>query len=200
MRERDLLKPEALQPAAQRQLMNRVDNTVQQRHRHTAHPLAPRRLQLLGQGLIQLQRFAFGTIRRQAALHLQHLLLQRLGSLDRQGEQLRPVLIADPQQIGEAPVQQQQRGRTAALEKGIGGHRGAQPHLLHQASGDRGGIPSEAEHLPQGVHRRIPRAIRLLREHLRHLHGSGRGAGHHIGEGAAAINPEAPAGGSHSQR
>ena len=38
MGERNLLKAEALQPTAQRQLMGRVGHAVQQRHSHAAHP------------------------------------------------------------------------------------------------------------------------------------------------------------------
>ena len=61
-------------------------------------------LQLSRQRLVQLERLHFGAICRKATTHLQHPLLERLGLLDRQREELGPVLIADLEQIREATI------------------------------------------------------------------------------------------------
>jgi hypothetical protein len=52
-----------------------------------------------------------------------------------------------------------------------------------------GGDPKQ---LPDGPHGRITRVLGLHGEHLPHLQGALGGTGHHIGEGAAPIDPESP--------
>ena len=155
-------------------------------------------MQLISQVIIQLQRLELSAIRSEAPLHLQHLLRQRLQTFNRQGKQIGPVLITDHQQIRQTAVEQQQARRSLALKKCIGRHRGAEPHLLDQASGDRGCRLWQAKHGPQSIHRWITLLLRLLREHLGHLQNALRRAPHHIGERATTINPKAPASRSHS--
>ena len=136
MRERDLLKPQPLQPGAQRLLMARVTNAVQQGNSNAAHTVSPGLLQRLAQRAIQLQWLQFFAVRSKTALHLDHPLIKGIRPFNRQGEQIGTVLVADAQQIGEPLRHQQQGGCTLPLQKSVGGHGGAQPHLFHAASGD----------------------------------------------------------------
>ena len=109
-----------------------VGGAVQQGHRNAGEPIGAGLEQLGPQRRIQLQGLQLLTAGGQAASHLDHPALQGLRPEDLEGEQVRAVLIADLQQVGEATVHQQQGGGTLVLQKRIGGHRGAQPHLLHQ--------------------------------------------------------------------
>ena len=169
---------------------------MQQGHGDAAEPIGSRLAQLLGQSLIALQRLQLRAIRRQAATHLQHAPGKRLRPLDLQGEQIRAVLIADAEQIGKAAVEQQQRWPALALQHRIGGHGGAQPHLGDQPGGNRfRGAGIQPQQSADRPHRRIPCNTRLHRQQLAHLQPALGAPRHQIGEGAAAIDPEAPAGG-----
>ena len=183
---------ETLEPGAELLLVGRLHTAVQQRHRAAAVAVGAGLAQLRSQGVIAPQRLQLLAIGRQPPLHLEHPHRQGLGALDRQREDVGAVLIADLQQIGEAAVDQQQHRRAVVLEQGIGGHGGAEPHLLHQPRGNRraGG---QAQQAGDGGHRRITGALGLLREHLAHPQLTLGIGGHHIGEGAAAIDPEPPA-------
>ena len=196
MREGDGLEAERLQPGAECQLMAREAVGVQQGHGDAAEPIGTRLMQLLGQSPIALQRLQLRAIRRQAATNLQHPPGQGLRPPDLQGKQIGPVLIADGQQIGEAAVEQQQRRPALALQQRICGHGGAQAHLGDQPGGNRlSGAGIEPQEPADRPHRRIPRNARLHRQQLAHQQPSLRTARHQVGEGASAIDPEAPASG-----
>ena len=141
---------------------------------------------------VEAQGFKLAAVGRQPPGHLQHAHLQGSRPLDPQGKDVRPVLIADGQQIGEALIDQQQHRCAAVLQQGIGGHGSAESHLADQAGGNRR-LRRQTQQLTDRVHSRIPRALRLNRQHLAHHQlPSGRQADH-IGEGAAAVDPEPPA-------
>ena len=180
--------------------MAAVGGAVQQDNRNTGEPVGAGLEQLGPQRRIQLKGLQLLTGGRQAPTHLNHQALQRLRPKDLQGEQVGAVLITDLEEIGEAAVHQQQGGRSLVLQKRIGGHRGAQAHLLHQGRRNRrmaGEIARQrqAQQAANGPDGGIPDDIRLLRQHLLHQQLTAGAAGHHIGEGAAAIDPEPPAGG-----
>ena len=172
--------------------MGRLAVAMEQGHRQLprsigqglADPLLQRPIQHKGAHLL-----AIGS---ETPLHLHHPHIQGLGALDAQGEEIGPVLVADGQQIPQAPIQQQEHWGAGLLQQGIGGHGGAQPHLLHQRRRQRP-IGVHPQQLPNGRHSRIARPLGLHGEHLAHLQGAPGGTGHHIGEGAAPIDPEAPA-------
>ena len=171
-----------------------VANGVQQRHRHAAVAVGQGLIQLPAQDVVAPQGLQFTAVGGQAALHLQHPHLQGLGAFDVQGEQLRAVLVTDLQQIGQAAVDQQQHRGAPAFEQGIGGHSCAQPHLADGSSRDRG-VRGQVQQPLNRCHGRVAAPIGLNREHLLDHQLSIRSLADHIGEGAAAVDPEPPASG-----
>ena len=192
MGEQHRTEAKLLEPAAQGQLMGRMAVAVQQGNGDAVIAIGAGLAQLAFQIAPQAQGHQLGTIGSQAPLHLEHPHRQGLGSLDPQGEDVRAMLIADGGQIGETTVEQQQHRLQLPLQQGIGGHGGAETHLRHQTR-RQGLIGGQPQHLSQGPDRRITGPLRLHRQHLAH-HQPPRGRSpHQIGEGAAPIDPEAPA-------
>ena len=188
-----LLETEALQPFAQAQFVQRLTGGMQQHHGAAAATGLAGSPHRGGQGVIKVQGFDFEPIGPQTPGHLQHLLVEGDGPDRLQGKEFRTVLIADQQGIGKACVHQQQGGGAAALEQGIGGDGGAQPQLLDQARG-YGGADLESQQLADGRHRGIPRQLGLERQDFAHHQGAVGWQGNQVGEGAAPIHPETPAG------
>ena len=170
-----------------------IGGAVQQGHGNTAVAVLLRRLNGSPQFLIQQQGLKLLAISRQAALNLNHPALQWLRTANGQGEEIRPMLISNRQQISEALVDQQQGGRTGTLQKRVAGHRGPQQDLGHEPRRNDVLLRPQSQALTNHPNRRIPRMVGLLREHLEHLQLPIRPAGHHIGEGAAPIDPKTPA-------
>ena len=102
------------------------------------------------------------------------------------------MLITDAKQICQPAVGEQKHLLTRPFEQGIGGHRGPQPQFLDPFRIDLLPRP-ETQQLSHRRHSWIPRHIRLHRQHLAHHELTVRLQPHHIGEGAATINPELPA-------
>jgi hypothetical protein len=124
--------------------------------------------------------------------HLDHAVLEWRRPLHRQGKQIGAVQIADADQIGQALVDQQHDRGTPVLEQGIGGHRGAEPQLTDRRRWDQLG-GGQLEQPGHGPNSGITRIARLDRQHFAHPELPGRIQRHHIGEGAAPIDPDAPA-------
>ncbi|MNC22335.1 hypothetical protein D3C75_703340 [compost metagenome] len=105
-------------------------------------------------------------------------------------EQFRPGLPADPQRVAKAGGDGQKRRLALAFQQGVGRHRGAHAHFIDQTLGQRtgGGLQDAANALDGGV----GVLLGIDRQQLAGLQGPVRCAGHDVGEGAAAINPETP--------
>ena len=188
-----LLKTEALQPFAETQFVQRLAGGMQQHHGAAATTGLAGSPHRGGQGVIKAQGFEFEPIGPQASGHLQHLLVEGDRPDRLQGKEVRTVLIADQQGIGKTSVHQQQGGGAAALKQGIGGDGGAQPQLLDQTRG-YGGADLESQQLADGRHGRISRDLGLDRQDFAHKQGAVGWQGNQVGEGAAPIHPETPAG------
>ena len=182
------LGPQWRQPVSQPQLMVRVAGAVQQGNGNTAVAVGDGIAHGQVQAPIKHQRFELDTVGSQAPIHLDHPHHQGLGALHRQGKQLGPVQIADAQQIFKAAVDQQQHRRAGPLEQGVGGHGGPEPQISDPAG--------RTDQVGHGLHRRITGHPRLHRQHLAGQDLPPGAQGHHIGEGAAPIDPDAPAAGS----
>ena len=185
------IKAKGLQPRGQLLFMAAPAVAVQQGHGAALVPIGHGLANRAGQLGIKLQRFELLAIGRQAAGHLEHPQRQGEGSLDLKRKQIRAVLVTNDEQISEPPVDQQQHGAALPLQQRIGGHRGAQPHLIHKAAGQgltRGALQNPGD----GLNSRISRQPWLLRENLARHQGTAGGAAHHVGEGAAPINPKRP--------
>jgi hypothetical protein len=103
---------------------------------------------------------------------------------DRQREQLRPRLIADRQQVAEAPRDRQPARRPAALEQRVGRQRRAHAHATRRYHG----VLGEPEQAPDRQQRRLVRRQQLHRPQRPRL----RLAPDAVGEGPAAIDPDVP--------
>ena len=114
--------------------------------------------------------------------------MQKIGLDDVQRENVWPGLDADLQRIAETLGHDQDYIGAFALQQRIGSDRCAEPHL-----GD--GVEPCAVLLqdqPDGFERRILIAAGVYREQFANgLHAIGR-ARDHVGERAAAVDPEAP--------
>jgi len=146
---------------------------------------------------IDHQRLQFAPLRIKTTLNLLNRRDQRGRHGNLQREEVPPVLITDAQQIGQARVSEQKYWLPLALKQSIGGHGGSQSKLLNARSGTKAFRRHEGL---DRIHRWIALKAGLHRQHLAHDEPSVRPSCHHIGEGAAAIDRELPAGQSAERR
>ena len=170
---------------------------MDQGHGNTAVALGQGPPQLNLQLAIKAQRFELAAIGRQPPRHLQGPQPQRLGPADLERKDVRSMLVADGQQIGKAPIDQQQHRLAPPLQQGIGGHRCAEAQLGDQTRRDRliaiELIALQPQQFADGGHRRIASPARLHRQQLAHHQPAVARATDDIGKSAAPIDPEAPA-------
>ena len=172
--------------------MGAIDRAVQQGNGDAAVAIGNGLGEVLVQGFIAAQRLQLAAVGGQAPGHLDHAVLKWRRPLDRQGKQIGAVQVADAEQIAQAPVDQQHDRGPPVLQQGIGGHRGTEPQLTDRRRWDRLG-GRQLEQPGHGPHSGITRITGLGREHFAHPELPVRIQGHHIGEGAAPIDPDAPA-------
>ena len=189
----DLLETQLARQLRGLQLVLRIAPTVHEDHRHAAQAAGMRRLQLRAQvRLVQgLHHLAVGG---HALARLHHLLVQQLGQHDLPIKQARAVLVGNAQGIAKALRGHQQRGLALALEQRVGGHRGAHLHALHQRGRD-GGVGRQAQQMPHAGHGRVAVLLGVVAQQLVRDQRAIGAAPDDVGEGAAAVNPELPAGG-----
>ncbi len=122
---------------------------------------------------------------------LDHPGVQQVRPDDLPVEDPRPVLVGDPQRVGEPGGDDQHARLARALKQGIGRHRGAQAD--HGDSFGRNILPGgDAEQLPDAGHRRVGVGAGVLRQQLVHRERAVGAARDHVGERAAAVDPELP--------
>ena len=124
--------------------------------------------------------------------HLDHPLIQHVGQVDAAREQMRAVLGADAQGIAEALGGDQNEAVAGALQQGVGGHRGAHLDGLDLLGRD-GVILGHAQQVANALKGGVGVLLRVFRQQLVGDQGAVRPARHHVGKGAAAINPDLPA-------
>ena len=139
----------------------------------------------------QVERRLDRAVGEQALWHLDHPAIEQLGQHDMAGEDVGAVLVADAQLVAEALGDHQRRRLAGALQEGVGGHRCAHLDPGDLVGGNR--LPVvQFQQLADAGHRRVVVALGIVREQL---------AGHdpaigappdHVGEGAAAVDPELP--------
>ncbi len=126
-----------------------------------------------------------------APAHLLDGRVQRLGFADVEIEQSRASLGTDAQQIPKPSIRDQQRTRTCALEKSVGGDR--RPHL-HRGDGscrDRR-ITRKAQSSPDACHRSIRVLLGVVAQQLDCREPTGGTQSNDVGKRAAAIDPKLP--------
>ena len=104
-------------------------------------------------------------MRTHALLRFDHALIQQLGQHDVAVKQTRSVLVGNAQGIAKALGGDQQRGLALALQQGVGGHRGAHLHAVHQVGRDRF-TGSETQQVSNARHRRITVLLGVFRQQL----------------------------------
>ena len=123
-------------------------------------------------------------------VRLDHPGVERRGLDDVEGEQLRPGLIADLERIGEAGRGDKQGPGPGALQQGVGGHGRAEldrGHPRRRKRRSRGDAEQATHALNGGVG-----IVARRRWQFERAENAVRRGSDHIGEGAAAINPEGP--------
>jgi len=112
--------------------------------------------------------------------------------LDLQAEEVRPVLIADAQRVGEAPRREEEGRLALALEKRIGRDRRSHLHRADAVGGEGVGR-CDAQKFADALQRRVLVALRIFGKKLLREKQPLRRAGDDVGEGTAPVDPEVPA-------
>ena len=131
--------------------------------------------------------------RADALVDLDHPRVEQLGQHDVAVEHARPVLVGDAQRVAEAARDDQHRGLALALEQRVGGDGRAHLHRIDPLARDRraGG---EAEQVADAGDRGVAVLLRVLRQQLVRDERAVGPARDDVGERAAAVDPELPAG------
>jgi hypothetical protein len=171
-------------------LVRRVPPAVHEHHRHRPHPLCMR-LGQLGAQMGFVQRLQNLAIHRHTLLRLDHRAVKQFGQHDLAVKQARAVLVGDAQRVTKALRGHQQRGFAFALQQRVGGHRGTHLHALDQLRSDwLTGF--QAQQMADARHRRIAVLLGVFGEQLVRDQSAVRPLAHHVGEGAAPVDPELP--------
>ena len=181
VRERDLGEPRLEGEGASAQLVGRVAVGVGEDDRERLDPAVAERPELRAQRHL-VERIDARSVRADAAVDLDHRLVQRLRSLDPEREDRRAGLIVDEEEVAEAARDQQRRPRAATLEQRVGAER--RPHA-DVAGRDRRGVV-EIEQASHAGERRT-----IGREDLRDAEHAGRPiVADAVGESPTAIDED----------
>jgi hypothetical protein len=142
---------------------------------------------------VLVQRLDHLAVRAHPLLRLDHAAVQQLGQHDVPVKQARAVLVGNAQCVAKALGGDEQRGLALALQQRIGGHGGAHLHALH-LRGRHGFAGLQTQQVANAGHRGIAVLPRVFRQQLVRDQPAIGPAPHDVGEGAAPVNPELPAG------
>ena len=134
-----------------------------------------------------IQRRADGAVGHHSLVDFDHIGMQRIGQDDAAGEQVRPFLRADADRVAITARDRQQHRFALALQQSVGGDGGADA----QGAGRDRAI-TRAGQAAHRFHRRVGIAFRVARQQFGGVQLPVGRACHHIGEGAAAVDPEMP--------
>ena len=107
------------------------------------------------------------------------------------GEQIRAVLVGDAELVAQPAGDDQDGGVALALEERVGGHRGAHLDPVDPVGGDRVGR-TQPEEIADCLEGGVRVSLRVVGEQLGGGKPTVRAPRHHIGEGAAPVDPEIP--------
>ena len=131
-----------------------------------------------------------GSVREHALVDLDHARIELLGLCDVAGEDLRPRLVADLERVAKAARRHQERALAPPFEQRIG--RDGRTHLDDPDRPCRDRLArSESEQTADRLDRRV-RIGGALGQELHRMQPPARIASDHVGEGAAAVDPEVP--------
>ena len=165
-------------------------------HQHDGDGAQPviLRTHKFGTHFVEIQRSFDSAVGAHALVNLGDTLVEHVGLDDVLGKNLRPRLVADAQRIAEAPGDEEKRALALALKQRIGGDRGAH---LHRADLRRryGLLRRKPEQMANARHSGIPIRLGIFRQELVGDELAVGPPADHVGEGAAAVDPEFPASG-----
>ncbi len=142
---------------------------------------------------VEIERRKYLALGRQPLVHFDDALVQQLRQHDPPGEQLGAVLVGDTERIAKAVGDDQRHALALALEERVGGDRRSHLDRIDRRARERG-PRGKAQQRANAMKRRIRVALGILRQKLVGDDRAVGALGHDVGEGAAAIDPELPAG------
>ncbi len=175
-----------------------MQRRVQRHHGDCLDPVRPGRLQLDPQR-VQVRLAQHRPVRGHPLVEGDHPLRRRGRALDPPGEDVRPVLVADRQGVGEARGDDEGGPGAPALQQRVGGHRGAQADLVHRPRRD-GRARRHVQQNPDPGHRGVGVPLRICGEQFVRDHGPVRAPADDVGERPAPVDPEPPAHSEHLHR
>jgi hypothetical protein len=172
-------------------LVFRVAVAVQQADCNGGNAVADTLRQGTGQRLL-LQRHEHLSLGRHSLVCFDHAAMERCRLHDIERENIRPVLVADGEAVGES-FGDDQRGRpAAAFEQRIRRH--GRSHLDGRDRNHRTAVRAPSlQHLSNAFRGGVGVALRIFREQLGGLELAIRSQCNDIGKRAAPIDPELPA-------
>ena len=191
MTDRNLFEADLAGDLAQPALMVCEAPAVDQDDGHGPEPGRPRRREV-GSRPVLVQGPIDGAVGPHPFVDLDDPVVELVVEHDVAGEQIGPALPADPQGVADAAGDGQRHGFALALQQGVGGDGGAHPHLGDEPGGQ--GPGRDAENPPNPLDRGVGILLGIVREQLARLQRPVGRAGDDVGEGAAPVDPEAPAG------
>ncbi len=141
---------------------------------------------------IEVRRALHRAVDACALVHFDHALVEDVRLDDVLGENPGPRLVADLQCIAETLGDEEERARALALEQRIGRHRRAHLDRGDAGSGDRLAMP-QSKQIADALHSGVAIGLGIFREELVRDERAIRPPSQHVGEGAAAVDPEIPA-------
>ena len=192
VRHRDLAKSALTRECGEQAFVLRMAVGVHQHDRQRAVAVGVQLLQRVTDRR-RIRRLQDLAVRADAFIDFDHLRIEQLGQYDVAIEDTRPVLIGDAQRVAKAACNEQCGALALAFEQGIGGHCGAHLDRFDLVGRNRR-AGFDAEDVPDAGDRGVRIARRVFREQLVGNQRAIRFLRHDIGEGAAAIDPDIPAG------
>ena len=132
-----------------------------------------------------------GSVGTHALVHFEDALVEHFRLDDVAGKDLRPRLVADLEGVAKTLGDDEERALALALEQRIGGDRGAHLHFADHAVGNRL-ARLDADEVADALHGGVAIGLGIIREELVRNQRPVRPAPDHIGECAAAVDPEIP--------
>ena len=191
--DRDLRKPDLVGQIGHARFVGGVAVAVHERHGHGADAGGVRGLERTPDtGFVERRDHLPACA--DPLVHLDDALVEHVRQHDVACEQVRPVLIADAQRVAEAARGDEHGPVAGAFQQRVGGDRGAHLDDRHRV-GRQGRVRGEAEQVADALDRGVPIAFRVGRQQLVGHEAAVRPSRHQVGERAAAVDPDLPAGG-----
>ncbi len=154
-------------------------------------------------GGVRIAQIAFGggeverkdhvPMRADAFVDLDHAFIDQTRQYDIAHKQFWPILVRDAQRVAKSAGDDQCRALAPSLEQCVSRHRRSHLHGVDYRARNRC-VRRQAEQFPNAVHCGVAVALGIFGQQLVRDQASVRSAGDDVGERAAAVDPELPAG------